>query len=231
MKNQIITILFLSLANVMCHENDTNVENGDVASVGVVQGEASYVEILTDIEVFDNPKIEGEITSTGSAIPRAVSRTSIGSEFEFGPLPYGSYNIAFQFRDTLTGVLYKALLEDIAINASQISVFEHVVLEPRDQTVILATVVNSNNMPVSGASVFLYNDLNLLLKYPGTGAFLDSLQSSKIGKVAFIGHAPGEYFLFPRLVVEGDTLIADTASLTSADVQPGILNRVEVEIR
>lgn len=231
MKNQIKTFFVFVLLCWGCEDIGVTLKDTNVGQVGVVKGTTTYREVLTDQVISGNAEIITEINaSTGEAIPREVSKISKGSTFEFGPLPFGTYSINFSLQDSLTGILYKNQLNDLTISKDSESLFREVELIPVDQTVIIARVTTPDDRPVVNANVFLYNDSTLLKTYEGSGGFLDSGVTNKLGKAAFVNHAPGDYFLYPILIVEEDTLTRDITNLIPQNVAAETLTEITVEL-
>ncbi len=231
MKNQFKTLLIFALFCWGCEVNDVQLESTNVGQTGAITGKTTYREVLSDQMILQNSEITAEINAGASeAIPREVSKISRGSSFEFGPLPFGTYSINFRLQDSLTGILYKNQLNGIEISMDSVSLFREVELTPMDQTVIIARVTTPDDRPVANTNVFLYSDSTLLKSFQGTGGFVDSGATNKLGKTAFINHAPGDYYLYPILIVEEDTLTRNITNLTPQIVAADTLTEITVEL-
>ncbi|MEQ8685723.1 MAG: carboxypeptidase-like regulatory domain-containing protein [Imperialibacter sp.] len=229
MKNQLI-ILMLGVSLLSSCTKDEELTNENVSQSGVISGDAWYVDALTGSEIRNLEEITIEISNMDSelkAIPREVSRIVTGAKFEFGPLPFGTYKIELECVDSVSGINYEATLENISISKDVVSVFQSVELSPSNQTVIVGKVVNGNDMPVPGAKAFLYSDPELL-KYKDRGGFVDSAITNRFGKAAFIGHAPGQYYIYASMSI--DTVHFSGTNAAALDIAAMELKEIEVKL-
>lgn len=228
--NYLLVILLFCF--IKCNKIEVVEVDSNVAKTGVIGGEVSYANILTDQLVNEDSNIKVEIKSNGNAsIPQDVIQVTKGSKFEFGPLSFGEYDIEIELVDSVSGIIYRNSLNDLILNSATSNIFKLVEISPKDQTVIVASTINSNQMPVRGATVYLYNSPEFLKQYMGTGAFIDSAKTNNLGRASFIDHVPGEYYLFPVLIAGKDTLTMDTTNLMSSEVIVDTINKLKVRVQ
>lgn len=223
---KLYTLFFLAL---FCNcESGTKLQDTDF-EVGVISGEVTYLDVLTDEIISDNEEIQIELNSIGSEpvnIPIGINKKINGFQFEFGPLKYGMYSVESKYEDSNTGVDYfgEATVDISSTNIRQVL---EIALEPQNQTIIIGELLNKSASPVLEADLFLYNDTTFLKQFKGTGGFVDKGQSNKLGRALFSGHQEGEYYVLGRLIIEEDTLFSRIDSLVPTIVLPSDITKVQ----
>lgn len=213
---KLIFILFIILLGC---ESETDVQNTDF-EIGVISGEISFIDLLTNQEVSDNELVSLELRSIGNnpaSIREGVNTELTGSTYEFGPLNFGEYEISAEFMDEANGVTYSEI-DSVEVSSETPIQSLDITLIPRNQTIILGELLNGSDMPVSNAEVFLYNDSIALQQFRGLGGFIDSGISNQLGRAVFSGHVEGDYYLLGRLIIETDTLFSRTEELIPTNV-------------
>lgn len=225
MKKIIIILCFIALS---C-DNKSEIESTDF-EIGVLSGEVSYLDILTEEEVLNNENIEIEIKGKDNiSIPTGLSTNSKGFKFEFGPLGYGKYSVKAKFKDMISKVMYQST-DSVEINASSQNPIINLTLEPYNQTIIIGKVKNSANMPVIDSEVFLYSDTLFLQRFKGSGGYVDKSITNKKGNAVFTSHTAGNYYLLSRLIIEEDTIYSSTNDLNPSIVLEKEINTIETTI-
>lgn len=205
-------------------DTETNVQNTDF-EVGVISGDISYLNLLTDQVLSNNESIKLELKSIGDnpvSIPNGINTTSMGSSFEFGPLNFGKYKLSAEFMDDTFGVRYTAVDSVELSNVTPTRNLD-IALTPKGQTIILGELLNTSNMPITNAETFLYNDSIALQRFKGVDGFIDSGITNQLGRNVFSDHVEGEYYLLGRLIIGNDTLFSKTEGLI-----PTIVNQSEI---
>ncbi|MEP5341407.1 MAG: hypothetical protein ABJL44_05000 [Algibacter sp.] len=195
-------------------DSETSIQNTDF-EVGVISGDISYLNLLTDQLLSDNESIKLELKSIGNnpvAIPTGVNTTPTGSSFEFGPLNFGKYELSAEFMDDTLGIKYSTV-DTIEVSAVTPTSNLDITLTPKGQTIILGELLNTSNMPITNAETFLYNDSLALQRFKGVEGFIDSGITNKLGRNVFSGHVEGEYYLLGRLIIDNDTLFSKIEGL------------------
>lgn len=207
-------LILIPLILLLGCDPETNVQNTDF-EVGVISGDISYLDLLTNQVVSDNESVRIELSSIGEnpvSIPSGEFSTQTGSEFEFGPLNFGKYKLTADLMDDSLGVIYTAV-DSTEITSEATSRSLEMTLTPENQTIILGELLNSSNMPVANAEAFLYNDSIALQQFKGLGGFIDNGFTNQLGRDLFSGHIEGEYYLLGRLIIGTDTLFSKIEGL------------------
>lgn len=208
-----------------CNYNELVIQNIELEvseKTQLVKGGLSYENVLTENVEDVEDSLEAKVKSLNPFIEIASDDVVEISapDYTIGPLSSGTYIFTFSFKDAHN--IKHSVLDTFNLNKKDGLYVENYQLEiAREDTILVAHIVDTLNNGIDNVKVYLYNNYSLLEKYKSNSdAAVDTGITNNNGKVVFSGLQSKKYYIYGEKIIKTDTLHTLDTNFDSEKQQP-----------